>query len=96
MAIYSSLWGAPDDDLTNSTTRAITQRSYLKVTATGNAQDGNLTGAVIVHDVDLSTGIVKPNNAETSQMFGGALDDPGDGTTTGQQLDNNRTTTGST
>ena len=76
-----SLWGAPDDDLTNfNYTCDYSAAPDLKVTATGNDEDSNLTDAVIVHDVDLSTGIVEPNNAETSQMFGGALADPtGDG-----------------
>ena len=48
----------------------------MKITATGSTKDTNLTSATIVHDVNLSTGVVTPNNAETSKMFGGAKADP--------------------
>ena len=72
-----ALWGAPEDALTNFDYTCAYASPDLTVTATGNANDSNLEGAVIVHDVDLSTGIVTPGNAATSQMFGGALADPG-------------------
>ncbi|WP_305791055.1 type IV pilin protein [Synechococcus sp. UW69] len=71
-----SLWGAPGATVTKFDYTCVNGANGLKVTATGNANDTNLQSAVIVHDVDLSTGIVTPNNTETSQMFGGALADP--------------------
>jgi type IV pilus assembly protein PilA len=71
------LWGSPDVDITKFNYKCdFTTPPNLKVTATGNTTDTNLSGAVIIHDVNLTTGIVTPNNADTSQMFGGATANP--------------------
>ena len=70
------LWGGPEDDLTNFNYTCSYTSPDLTVTATGNDNDSNLTAAAIVHDIDLETGIVTPDNDATSQMFGGALADP--------------------
>ena len=67
-----TLWGSPNDDLTNFNYTCEFTTPDLTVTAIGNENDSNLKNAVIIHDVDLKTGIVEPNNTLTSQMFGGA------------------------
>ena len=71
-----TLWGSPNDDLTNFNYTCAFTTPDLTVTATGNANDSNLEDAVIIHEVDLTTGIVTPDNASTSQMFGGAAANP--------------------
>ena len=71
-----SLWGSPNDDLTNFNYTCAFTTPDLTVTATGNSNDSNLEDAVIIHDIDLTTGIVTPDNASTSQMFGGATANP--------------------
>ena len=76
-----SLWGAPSDDLTNFNYTCTFTTPDLKVTATGNTNDSNLTNAVIIHDVDLTTGIVTPDFTNTSQEFGGAAANPSGETT---------------
>ena len=74
------LWGAPATlNVTNFnyTCSLGADNKTLTVEAKGGTKDGNLTNAVIIHDVDLSTGVVTPDNTLTSQMFGGAAADPG-------------------
>ena len=71
-----SIWGAPANDVTNFNLTCAFTSPNMKITATGSTKDTNLTNATIVHDVNLSTGVVTPNNAETSKMFGGAKADP--------------------
>ncbi len=70
------LWGSPDADVTKFNYSCDFTAPDLTVTATGNANDSNLKNAVIIHDIDLTTGIVTPDNASTSQMFGGATANP--------------------
>ena len=71
-----NLWGGPDDEVTLFNYQCSFTSPTLTVTATGNDSDSSLTGAAIVHNVDLTTGIVEPDDANTSKMFGGLLDDP--------------------
>ena len=73
-ATTCELWGAPAVDVTNFnvTCAYAAGTDILTVTATGSSKDTNLTGKVIVHDVNLGTGVVTPNNTLTSKMFGGA------------------------
>ncbi len=77
-ATTCELWGAPANDVTNFNLGCAynSGTDVLTVTATGSTNDSNLTGAVIVHDVNLATGVVTPNNLLTSQMFGGAAANP--------------------
>ena len=73
------LWGAPALNVTNFNYTCgldATDKKTLTVEAKGGTKDGNLQNAVIIHTVDLSTGVVTPDNTNTSQMFGGALADP--------------------
>ena len=71
-----TLWGSPNDDVTNFNYTCSFTTPVLKVTATGNKNDSNLENAVIIHNVDLTTGIVSPDNTNTSQIFGGAAANP--------------------
>ena len=70
------LWGAPVAADTKFDYVCTFVTPNLKVTATGNANDGNLEDAAVVQEINLDKGTVSAIAAETSQMFGGALANP--------------------
>ena len=71
-----SVFDSPDDGVSNFDYTCAFAGNVLQVIATGNANDGNLTGAVMESDANLTNGQITRDLAATSQMFGGNLANP--------------------
>ena len=71
-----SVFDSPDNNVSNFNYTCTFANDVLTVVATGNANDANLTGAVMESDANLATGQIDRDLAATSQMFGGNLANP--------------------